>query len=195
MLTLWATDRTDNRGQTTIGYRLTQVCPRALVSYETLSFQFSSHVIFEAEDFHGSPLHADDADETVASLMGFLTLRPGDTDAQRDFCDAHAEASRAKSRRQFGSHRVLCAGRGAIVKGLDAFLAAYERHLRAAHADTPNHTASQLRSSGLLDAPCAAAIAKGSMNKDSAAFRATCKELGIAHTYKAIASYVKEGCS
>jgi len=101
VLTMWATYRTDNRRQTVIGYRLTQVCPRALVSYETLSFSQSSHVLFEAEDFSGSPMNADDSDETVEDLMGFLTLRPGDTDeeyfenyteAQREYCDAHAES-------------------------------------------------------------------------------------------------------
>ena len=53
------------------------------------------------EDFAGSPLHADDSDETLRALIGFLTLRPGDTDPeyfehyterQRQFCDQDAEA-------------------------------------------------------------------------------------------------------
>lgn len=36
--------------------------------------------IFAGEDFYASPLHADDSDDTIRSLLGFLTLRPGDTD-------------------------------------------------------------------------------------------------------------------
>ena len=89
-LVMWATPRTDDRGQTVIGYRLTQREPgkRPLV-------------LFEGEDFTGSPMHADDSDATVASLMNFLTLRPGDTDSdyfggytpdQLDYCVQHAEA-------------------------------------------------------------------------------------------------------
>lgn len=80
------TGRRDWRGQTLIGYELRGT---------------GLGVIFAGEDFAGSPMHADDSDECVASLMTFLTLRPGDTDAeyfagytdaQRAFCDAHAEA-------------------------------------------------------------------------------------------------------
>jgi hypothetical protein len=39
-------------------------------------------IIFEGEDFAGSPMDADDSDETVAALLTFLTLRRGDTDAE-----------------------------------------------------------------------------------------------------------------
>jgi len=58
-------------------------------------------VIFEGRDFRPSPLHAWDSDETVAAIMGFLTLRLGDTDReyfasytaeQIEFRDTHAEA-------------------------------------------------------------------------------------------------------
>ena len=71
-LTTWATPKTDWRGQTRIGY------------------QFSSPdgaVIFEGEDFSGSPMHADDSDETLRALLSFLTLRPGDTD--REYFDSY----------------------------------------------------------------------------------------------------------
>ncbi len=34
------------------------------------------------------------------------------------------------------------------------------------------------------------AIERSSFNKDSPAFKATCKRLGIGHTYKAIAHYI-----
>ena len=86
-LTMWAEPRMDRRGQTIIGYRLTQSHPR--------------RVLFEGTDFTGSPLHADDSNQTVGALLGFLTLRPGDTDAdyfaqytpaQTEFCEQHAEA-------------------------------------------------------------------------------------------------------
>ena len=57
-------------------------------------------VIFEGRDFRPSPLHAWDSDETVAAIMGFLTLRVGDTDrdyfenytvGQIEFRDSHAK--------------------------------------------------------------------------------------------------------
>ena len=57
--------------------------------------------IFEGEDFGCSPLHASDSDDTIAAIMSFLTMRPGDTDAefferystaQHEFCEQHAEA-------------------------------------------------------------------------------------------------------
>lgn len=38
--------------------------------------------IFRGVDFRPSPLHADDSDETLRALCGFLFLRPGDTDAE-----------------------------------------------------------------------------------------------------------------
>jgi hypothetical protein len=58
-------------------------------------------IVFKGDDFLASPCHADDADATVEALMSFLTLRPGDTDAeyfdsytdaQRQYCDDHAES-------------------------------------------------------------------------------------------------------
>jgi len=84
-LAVWDTGRTDSRGQSYLGYQLTT----------------HGTTIFQGEDFAGSPLHADDSDETISSLMSFLTLRPGDTDsehfegystAQLDFASEHAEA-------------------------------------------------------------------------------------------------------
>jgi hypothetical protein len=63
-LDLFDTGRCDWRGQTRLAY----------------SFRDKGKVIFEGEDFAGSPLHADDSNETVAALLSFLALRPGDTD-------------------------------------------------------------------------------------------------------------------
>lgn len=73
-----------------------------------LSYRLTMHepgkpvvVLFKGSDFGASPMHAIDSNATVAALLGFLTLRPGDTDAdyfagytpeQKAFCDSHAEA-------------------------------------------------------------------------------------------------------
>lgn len=82
-----------------LDYRLTQRDGRKSVT------------LFEGSDFCPSPLHAWDSDDTVASLLSFLTLRPGDTDAeyfdgytdaQRDFCAKHAEALSCEVIGRFG---------------------------------------------------------------------------------------------
>ena len=89
-LRLWDTNTRDSMGKWVLGYRFEQTEPEA-----------QAMVLFEGEDFGSSPLHAIDADETVRSLLSFLTLRPGDTDAeyfegynadQRDFAQTDAEA-------------------------------------------------------------------------------------------------------
>lgn len=76
-------------GQERMGYRLTQ-----------LHADKSRTVLFDAEDFGRAPGDTEDGDGTVVGIMGFLTLRPGDTDAdyfkdytyeQRRFADEHAE--------------------------------------------------------------------------------------------------------
>ena len=72
------TGRTDWRGQTVIAYRFGVVG--------------EPDPIFEGADFCGSPMHADDTDLTLASLLCFLTLRPGDTDA--DYFDAYTPRQR-----------------------------------------------------------------------------------------------------
>ena len=86
ILEVSATNRTDWRGQTVLGYELTDR---------------DGETVFEGEDFAGSPMHADDSDDTLRALLGFLTLRPGDTDSeyfeayterQKRFCDEDAES-------------------------------------------------------------------------------------------------------
>lgn len=78
-LTLWY------QGTDTIGYTLSQ----------------GKTVIFEGADFCPSPMHSVDGDDAVNSLMTFLTLRNGDTEAeyfdkytpaQLEFSEQHAEA-------------------------------------------------------------------------------------------------------
>lgn len=67
ILELRDTGRTDKRRQTILAY----------------SFGPEGETpLFEADDFSGSPLHADDSDATLRALLGFLTLRPGDTDRE-----------------------------------------------------------------------------------------------------------------
>lgn len=78
--------RTDNLGKSILEYR----------------FQGpDGKIIFEGADFHCSPMHAIDSDAAVRALLSFLTMQPGDTDAeyfesytqeQLDFASEHAEA-------------------------------------------------------------------------------------------------------
>jgi hypothetical protein len=67
--------------------------------------------VFSDVPFRPSPLHADDADETVRAVMTFFTLRLGDTDrdyfddyteTQVAFRDAHAEALAFEVYSRFG---------------------------------------------------------------------------------------------
>lgn len=77
-LTMWDAGTTDGRGSTTIRYRL------------TMRENGKTIILFNAADYHGSPAVAIDSDENAAGLMGFLTLRPGDTDSEF-FADDSAE--------------------------------------------------------------------------------------------------------
>lgn len=78
-LRTWDTGRTRN-GRTCIGYELRDP---------------AGDVLFRGADFRPSPMHADDADETLRGLLGFLTLRPGDTD--REYFAEYSERQRAFS--------------------------------------------------------------------------------------------------
>jgi hypothetical protein len=87
-LRVWDSGDLDTRGCSYLGYELRE------------GFSAHSVTIFEGEDFAGSPMHADDSDETMKGLLAFLTLRPGDTDSeyfakytepQHSWCIAHAE--------------------------------------------------------------------------------------------------------
>lgn len=69
-LLTWDTGRKDWRGQTIIGY-----------SFWPDYRHPGVRPLFTGSDFAGSSMHADDSDETLRSLLGFLTLRPGDTDS------------------------------------------------------------------------------------------------------------------
>jgi hypothetical protein len=65
-LVIWDTGNFDEYGKCILGYRLNQ----------------NGKILFCGEDFHNSPVLCIDSDETVKELMGFLTLKPGDTDKE-----------------------------------------------------------------------------------------------------------------
>lgn len=65
-LSLYDTYKTDSMGKSRLAYRLTD----------------GGKVIFEGEDFCCSPTQCIDSLETVYQLLGFLTLKPGDTDSE-----------------------------------------------------------------------------------------------------------------
>jgi hypothetical protein len=52
---------------------------RVRLAYE---FRDRGEALFVGDDFYPSPLHSYDGDEAVAALLGFLALRPGDTDRE-----------------------------------------------------------------------------------------------------------------
>lgn len=100
-LVMWDTHHAYHGGpQWCIGYRFTMREPHN-----------NPVVVFEAEDYGCSPLHAIDSDDCVNGLMNFLTLRPGDTDReyfdeytpeQMDYCQSHAEALSAEVMARYG---------------------------------------------------------------------------------------------
>lgn len=81
---------------------------KSILRYE---LKMGRAVLFAGSDFGCSPLHAIDSDETVAGVMSFLTLRPGDTDheyfesyspEQLAYCSEHAESLAAEVYFRFG---------------------------------------------------------------------------------------------
>lgn len=89
ILKLFETHRRDSLGKEIVRYQLIQRDPQRQVE------------LFAGDDFACSPLYVIDSVGCAEGLMGFLTLRPGDTDAeyferytqeQLEFCNRHAEA-------------------------------------------------------------------------------------------------------
>jgi hypothetical protein len=74
----------------------------------------------------------------------------------------------------------------------DRFAAAYERNLRKAVIEHPDEYSWPVENVAAVAAKMMAALERGSANKDGRAFRATCKELGIAYTYKAIQRFLQD---
>jgi hypothetical protein len=71
-LLMWDTGRLDIQGRTVIGYALSD----------------NGQTIFQGADFRGSPRDADDSNNTLAALLTFLSLRPGDIDC--DYFDGYS---------------------------------------------------------------------------------------------------------
>lgn len=65
-LNVFDTYTTDSLGKSRLAYVLKQ----------------DGRVLFEGSDFCCSPLHCINSDECMNSLLGFLTLKPGDTDKE-----------------------------------------------------------------------------------------------------------------
>ena len=100
ILTTWDANKRDHMGKNMLRYRLTMRYPRVSLGCGDGFKPASSVVLFEGADFACAPSHAIDSVAAAESLMGFLTLRPGDTDAeyfanysktQLDYCAEHAE--------------------------------------------------------------------------------------------------------
>jgi hypothetical protein len=105
-LVTWDTYTEDAMGKSVIGYRLTKSAGVA-----TPERGARHEVIFEGTDFAVGRFTCIDSDEALASLMGFLTLRPGDTDdeyfagytkEQLAYAEAHAEALSCEVYSRFG---------------------------------------------------------------------------------------------
>lgn len=110
-LTTWDTGRTDEYGKSILGYRMTMTAMERTPIACVRPSGKKAIVLFEGEDFHCAPGYAIDGDKAIASLMGFLTLRPGDADPdyfadytaeQRRFCEQHAETLMCESMARFG---------------------------------------------------------------------------------------------
>lgn len=71
------------------------------------------------------------------------------------------------------------------------FIETYKKNLEHAVRNYPNEYSYDIDSVPEVASRMEKAIHKGSFNKDSRAFKLTCQELGIAHTYKAIDEFMK----
>ena len=105
-LKMWDTNRVDSYGKSVLGYRLSMGEPANAAGNPAVWT-----VLFEGKDYCCSPMNAVDSDAAVADLMGFLTLKPGDTDTeyfagytpeQLIYCRQHAEALSCEVDRRFG---------------------------------------------------------------------------------------------
>lgn len=102
-LTVWDTGRLEGRFflKPILGYRLSHVDEKT----------HTKMVLFNAEDYLPGTALSADSDESIGGLMGFLTLRPGDTDSdyfkdytptQLRYCEQHAEELQLECMARFG---------------------------------------------------------------------------------------------
>ena len=114
-LRTWDTGRSYPTGQHILGYELRQCAwTEQVPGYGTNMHGYMhrpASVLFTGEDFGCAPSDAIDSDGAVRGVMGFLTLRPGDTDSdyfegyskeQFAFCTHHAEALSLEVTNRFG---------------------------------------------------------------------------------------------
>lgn len=73
----------------------------------------------------------------------------------------------------------------------DKFLKLYKENLIKSVIEKPDHYAWPLSELDLVFERMASAIDRGSFNKESPAFKATCKALGLKHTYTEINKFIK----
>ena len=74
---------------------------------------------------------------------------------------------------------------------LNYFMDVYERHLHSCHLEMPTVYVWDIEEMPDVIRRMRDAIVRGTYNKDSLAFKLTCKELMIKWTYKAIADYIR----
>jgi hypothetical protein len=72
----------------------------------------------------------------------------------------------------------------------EAFAKAYRENLARAVTERPDDYSYIAGKVDVVADKMLAAIERGSANKDGYAFKQTCKQLGIKHTYKAINEYL-----
>jgi len=72
----------------------------------------------------------------------------------------------------------------------DKFVSVYRAHLTRLRRENHKDYAWPLEDLPVVLDRMEAGIRRGSASKDGPAFRATCKELGIPHTYKAIYKFL-----
>ena len=73
---------------------------------------------------------------------------------------------------------------------LQCFLEVYKKHLIECRAEFPSEYAWPDSELDAVFERMSRAIVKGSFSKDSHAFKRTCKELKIKHTYQAIRDFI-----
>jgi hypothetical protein len=98
-LKTWDTYERDHMGKNVLAYQLTMRTPDG-----------KRVVLFDGADFSCAPSHAIDGNGCVESLMGFLTLRPGDTDdeyfanytpEQKEYAEQYAESLSCEVQNRF----------------------------------------------------------------------------------------------
>ena len=72
----------------------------------------------------------------------------------------------------------------------ECFMEVYQKHLKACLEKYPDQYAWNIDELDTVLNRMRTAIERGSFNKESKAFKDTCKELGINHTYKAIQEFI-----